>query len=183
MDREKIKQATLMFLEAIGEDTDRPGLKDTPERVANMCEELFQGMDTDPSTHLCKTFEMAEPGLVIEKEINFYSVCEHHLLPFFGNVSIAYTYTDKVTGLSKLARTVEVYARRPQIQERMTREIGEAIMSGIDGCTGVMVRIEAEHMCMSMRGIKKPGTKTVTLYASGRFETDMKLREETLALL
>lgn len=183
MDKEKIKQATLMFLQAIGEDIDRPGLKDTPERVANMCEELFGGMTTDPDTHLCRVFEMEEPGVVIEKDISFYSMCEHHLLPFFGTVSIAYAYTDKVTGLSKLARTVEVYARRPQIQERMTRQIGEAVHNGIKGCTGVMVRIEAEHMCMSMRGIKKPGTKTVTLYTAGVFETDTRLKEETLRML
>ena len=183
MDKEKIKQATLMFLEAIGEDIDRPGLKDTPERVANMCEELFGGMTTDPDTHLCRVFEMEEPGVVIEKDISFYSMCEHHLLPFFGTVSIAYAYTDKVTGLSKLARTVEVYARRPQIQERMTRQIGEAIYNGIEGCTGVMVRIEAEHMCMSMRGIKKPGTQTITYASRGKFAEDWAHVDRVMRML
>lgn len=179
MDSEKIKQAAVMFLEAIGEDPGRPGLADTPDRIARMCEEIFSGMEADPRENLKRVFPMEEPGIVMEKGIRFYSVCEHHLLPFFGTVSIAYSYKDRVVGLSKLARTVDVYAKRPQIQERMTRQIGEAIMNELS-CEGVMVIVRAEHLCMSMRGVKNPGVETMTIYTAGCFDTDEELRRSTM---
>ncbi len=179
MDREKLMNAVNEFLTAIGEDPDRPGLKDTPYRIANMCEEIFAGYKADPSEHLSKVFPMEEPGIVIEKDIPFYSMCEHHLLPFFGTVCIAYAYKEKVTGLSKLSRTVEVYARRLQIQERMTRQIGQAVQDELNA-DGVMVIIKAEHLCMSMRGIKKPGVTTTTIFKSGVFESDLNLQNQVL---
>ena len=168
MNHEKIKQAVTLFLEGIGEDTDREGLQDTPERIANMCEEIFAGLGQNASEHLSKTFSSDYKDMVLEKDITFYSICEHHLLPFYGHVHIAYIAGGKVAGLSKLARTVEVYARRPQIQEQMTSQIAKALMSELKP-KGVMVMVEAEHMCMTMRGIKKPGTKTVTYTAKGVF--------------
>ncbi len=152
-----------MFLTAIGEDPNRPGLVETPDRIARMCAELFGGLEQTAAEPLAKRFPVDENNLVMEKDITFYSVCEHHLLPFYGKVHIAYVPDGSVVGLSKLARTVEVFARRPQIQEQLT--------------TGVMVMVEAEHMCMTMRGIKKPGTKTVTASMLGCFEKDVALQE------
>ncbi len=181
MDREKIRQAVSLFLEGIGEDKEREGLRETPERIAQMCEELFEGYASDASEHLEKTFSSEQKGLVIEKEIPFYSVCEHHFLPFYGMVHIGYVPDGKVVGLSKLARTVEVYARRAQIQEQLTEQIAEAVMR-IMKPRGVMVVIEAEHMCMTMRGIKKPGTKTVTISAKGCME-DAEKKQEFFELL
>ena len=165
-----------MFLTAIGEDPNRAGLVETPDRIARMCAELFGGLEQTAAEPLAKRFPVDENNLVMEKDITFYSVCEHHLLPFYGQVHIAYVPDGQVTGLSKLARTVEVFARRPQIQEQLTSQIANAIMSELRP-QGVMVVIEAEHMCMTMRGIKKPGTKTVTASMLGCFEKDVVLQE------
>lgn len=179
IDKNKIEQAVKLLLEGIGEDIDREGLKDTPERVARMYEEIYGGLEEDAAAHLCKTFTNTSSDMVIEKDITFYSTCEHHLLPFFGVVHVAYIPDGKVVGLSKLARTVEVYARRPQIQEQMTGQIANAIMDNLNP-KGVMVMIEAEHMCMSMRGIKKPGSRTVTFCALGEFKENEKIRQTFL---
>lgn len=176
MDQEKIKQAVRMLLEAIGEDPDREGLLDTPDRIARMYEEIYGGMKEDAGVHLAKTFTVQNHEMVLERDITFYSTCEHHLLPFYGKAHIAYIPDGKVVGLSKLARTVEVYARRLQIQEQLTGQIADALMEHIHP-RGVMVVIEAEHMCMTMRGIKKPGSQTVTVARRGVFETDSSLEE------
>ena len=165
-----------MFLTAIGEDPNRAGLVETPDRIARMCAELFGGLTQTAAEPLAKRFPVDENNLVMEKDITFYSVCEHHLLPFYGQVHIAYVPDGQVAGLSKLARTVEVFARRPQIQEQLTTQIANAIMSELRP-QGVMVVVEAEHMCMTMRGIKKPGTKTVTASMLGCFEKDVALQE------
>ena len=179
IDHEKVEQAVRLLLEGIGEDVNREGLIDTPDRIARMYEEIYGGMDEDAGKHLSKTFTVDSHEMVIEKDITFYSTCEHHLLPFYGVVHIAYIPDGKVVGLSKLARTVEVFARRPQIQEQMTAQIAEAIMNYLSP-KGVMVKVEAEHMCMSMRGVKKPGSKTVTLYALGEFKDNKEARQEFL---
>lgn len=174
VDRQKVEQAVKLLLEGIGEDTQREGLLETPERIARMYEEIFGGMDEDVSEHLSKTFSVDHNEMVLEKDIVFYSTCEHHLMPFYGKAHVAYIPDGKVAGLSKLARTVEVYARRPQIQEQMTGQIADAIMEHL-APQGVMVMVEAEHMCMTMRGVKKPGSKTVTIATRGIFE-DEKLQ-------
>ena len=161
IDQEKIKQAVKLLLEGIGEDTGREGLKETPERIARMYEEIYGGMDEDAAEHLKKTFHVENNEIVMEKDITFYSTCEHHLLPFYGKAHIAYIPDGKVVGLSKLARTVEAFARRLQIQEQLTGQIADALMEHLKP-KGVRVMIEAEHMCMTMRGIKKPGSQTVT---------------------
>lgn len=179
IDKDKIEAAVKLLLEGIGEDTDREGIKETPQRVARMYEEIYAGLEGDASLHLHKTFESTTSDMVIEKDITFYSMCEHHLLPFYGVVHIAYIPDGRVVGLSKLARTVEVYARRPQIQERMTGQIAQAIMDNLNA-KGAMVMVEAEHMCMSMRGIKKPGSKTVTFCALGEFKEKEELRRTFL---
>ncbi len=175
MDEAKIEQAVRMFLEAIGEDCHREGLQDTPRRISEMCRELFGGIGQDASEHLNVTFQTESNELVLEKDITFYSVCEHHLVPFFGKVHIAYIPDGKVVGLSKLARTVETYARRPQIQEHLTAQIADAIMEILKP-KGVMVMMEAEHLCMSMRGVNKPGTKTVSYICRGEFEQNQALQ-------
>lgn len=182
IDKEKIQQAVTLFLEGIGEDPEREGLLDTPKRISAMCEELFAGIGTDASEHLSKTFTAVNNEMVLEKEITFYSVCEHHFLPFYGVVHIAYVPDGKVVGLSKLARTVEVYARRAQIQEQMTAQIADDIMEHLNP-KGVMVYVEAEHMCMTMRGIKKPGTKTSTFVTRGVFSDDEALQNRFFALI
>ena len=176
IDQEKVKEAVSLFLEAIGEDPSRPGLVETPDRIARMCGELFGGLTQTAAEPLSKRFPVDENNMVMEKDITFYSVCEHHLLPFYGKVHIAYVPDGAVVGLSKLARTVEVFARRPQIQEQLTTQIANAIMNELHP-QGVMVMVEAEHMCMTMRGIKKPGTKTVTASMLGCFEKDVALQE------
>ena len=168
MDREKIMTAVRLLLEGIGEDPDREGLLETPDRVARMCEEVFGGLSQDPGEHLSKQFSAPDSELVIEKDIVFYSTCEHHLMPFYGKANIGYIPNGRVAGLSKLPRTVEVYARRPQIQEQMTVQIAEAIERYLEP-KGVIVVIEAEHTCMTMRGVKKPGVKTVTVATKGVF--------------
>ena len=175
MDEAKIKQAVRLLLEGIGEDPNREGLLETPDRIARMCHEVFGGLEAEASEHLSKTFAVDRNQLVVEKDIPFQSVCEHHLLPFFGKAHIAYVPNGRVVGLSKLARTVEVFARRPQIQEQLTGQICDAIMEILQP-QGVMVMMEAEHMCMTMRGVRKPGTQTVTLATRGCFEKDQALQ-------
>ena len=173
VDKDKVMSAVRMFLEGIGEDPDREGLIDTPERVARMCESMYGGLEEDPREHLQKQFSAPDSEFVVEKDIVFYSVCEHHLLPFFGKVHIAYIPNGKVVGLSKLPRTVETFARRPQIQEQMTVQIADALEQFLKP-KGVMVMVEAEHTCMTMRGVKKPGVKTVTMATRGEFSDDYK---------
>lgn len=182
VNKEKVKEAIRLLLEGIGEDVNREGLRDTPERVARMYEEICGGMDQSPKEHLEKTFLAENSEMVVERDITFYSSCEHHLLPFFGKVHIGYLPDGKVVGLSKLARTVEVYARRLQIQEVMTSQIADAIMEYLQP-KGVIVMIEAEHMCMSMRGIKKPGSRTITLAVRGEFSKDESLKNTFLNLV
>ncbi len=172
MDQDKIKEAVKLFLEGIGENPNREGLLETPDRVARMCQELYGGLDTDASEHLSKQFMVENNEIVLVKDITFYSTCEHHLLPFYGKAHIAYIPNGKVVGLSKLARTVEVYARRPQIQEQLTVQIADALQQNIHP-QGIIVMVEAEHMCMTMRGIKKPGSKTVTYALRGCFRDDI----------
>ena len=182
MDEAKIKEAVRLLLEGIGEDPDREGLADTPDRIARMCHEVFGGLEADAAVHLSKTFSVDRDEMVVEKDITFHSICEHHLLPFFGKAHIAYVPNGRVVGISKLARTVEVFARRPQIQEQLTGQICDAIMDTLSP-QGVMVMLEAEHMCMTMRGIKKPGSQTVTLARRGVFETDPALEERFFRML
>lgn len=182
IDELKIKEAVRMLLEGIGEDPDREGLMETPERIARMYTEIFGGMDESAYVHLEKRFSVEHNDLVLEKDIVFYSMCEHHLLPFFGRAHIAYLPDQEVVGLSKLARTVEVFARRPQIQERLTSQIADALYRELKP-KGVMVMLEAEHMCMTMRGIKKPGSSTVTTACRGCFLEDVYLQERFFHLL
>lgn len=182
INKDKVKEGVKLILEAIGEDPNREGLIETPDRIARMYEEIFSGLGQTAKEHLSKTFTVDNNDLVIEKDITFYSMCEHHLVPFYGKAHIAYIPNGKVAGLSKLARTVEVYAKKPQLQEQLTAEIADAIQEYL-GAQGVMVVIEAEHMCMTMRGVKKPGTKTVTTTYRGKFVEDKELRNEVFYLL
>lgn len=182
IDHNKIKEAVKMIIEAVGEDPKREGLIETPDRIARMYEEIFSGINDSAEKHLSKSFSIESNDIVIEKDIPFYSMCEHHFLPFYGKVHIAYVPSGRVAGLSKLARTVEVYAKRPQLQERMTSDIADALRKYLDA-QGVMVIIEAEHLCMNMRGIKKPGSKTKTMTVRGIFEDNKSLREEVLQLI
>lgn len=183
VDQNKIKEAITLLLEGIGEDVQREGLRETPDRIARMYAEIFSGMEEDAGIHLSKTFltvseegsSTGESGMVLEKDIVFYSMCEHHFMPFYGKAHVAYIPDGRVVGLSKLARTVEVYAKRPQIQEQMTVQIAEAIMEYLRP-KGVMVMLEAEHMCMTMRGVKKPGSKTVTSAARGSYSDNVFLQ-------
>ena len=181
VDHKKVEQAIRLLLEGIGEDPDREGLVETPDRIARMYEEICGGMNEDAAEHLKKTFTAENNEMVVEKDITFYSMCEHHMLPFYGKVHIAYIPDGKVVGLSKLARTVEVFARRLQLQEQMTAQIADDIMAYLKP-KGVMVMIEAEHMCMTMRGIKKPGTQTVTYAVRGEME-DTRKQDRFLKLL
>ncbi|MCP1102816.1 GTP cyclohydrolase I [Aequitasia blattaphilus] len=174
IDKKKIEEAVCLMLEGIGEDLDREGLKDTPKRIANMYEEIFSGMGQSAQKHLSKTFPSEGSDMVVEKDIVFYSMCEHHFMPFYGKAHIAYIPDGQVVGLSKLARTVEVYAKRPQIQEQMTAQIADSLMEHLKP-KGVMVMIEAEHMCMTMRGVKKPGSRTVSVAKRGEFSENDKL--------
>lgn len=182
VDEAKIIEAVKMMLEAIGEDPEREGLIETPERIARMYSEIFSGLSESPEEHLNKTFTIEQNDIVLEKDIQFYSMCEHHFLPFYGKVHIAYIPNGKVAGLSKLARTVEVFAKRPQLQERMTSQIANSLMEYLDA-KGAVVVVEAEHMCMAMRGIKKPGSKTVTSAARGVFLNDSKLKDEVYKMI
>ncbi len=182
IDQEKIKEAVKLLLEGIGEDAGREGLIETPDRIARMYGEICGGMETDAGEILSKTFTTEKTEMVLEKDIVFYSMCEHHMLPFFGKVHIAYIPDGKIVGLSKLARCVEVYAKRLQLQERMTEQIAEAVMEHLSP-KGVMVLTEAEHMCMTMRGIKKPGSRTVTYAVKGAFQEDRSLQENFFRML
>lgn len=182
MDHEKIKQGVLLLLEGIGEDVNREGLLETPDRIARMCEQIFCGLHEDAAGHLNKQFHATGNNMVLEKDILFYSVCEHHLLPFYGKAHVAYIPDGKVAGLSKLARTVEVFARRPQIQENMTAQIADALEENLHP-KGVMVMLEAEHMCMTMRGVQKPGSKTVTTIVRGAFAEDLSLQQTFLQMV
>ena len=173
-DREKIKKGVELILEGIGEDKTREGLLETPDRIARMYEEIFAGLEQDTDEILAKTFSVDNNEMVIEKDIVFYSTCEHHFMPFYGKAHVAYIPNGKVVGLSKLARTVEVYAKRPQIQEQLTGQVADALMEHLNP-KGVIVMMEAEHMCMTMRGIKKSGSKTVTFAMRGAFEEDERL--------
>lgn len=175
MDEEKIKQGVRLILEGIGEDIYREGLLETPDRIARMYRDLAGGYTEDAAVHLAKRFHVDNNDIVMEKDIHFYSFCEHHMLPFFGTAAIAYIPDKEVVGLSKIARTVEVFARRFQLQERLTAQIADAFMQELKP-QGVMVLVQAEHMCMTMRGVKKPGTKTVTTVTRGVFEQNETLQ-------
>lgn len=183
MDLEKIQLAVRQILEAIGEDPDREGLRDTPLRYAKMCEEVFSGIGQDPAEHLEVCFSEQHEEMVLVKDIPLYSFCEHHLLPFYGKAHVAYIpRKGKVTGLSKLARVVELYARRPQLQERLTTQIADSIVTHLKPL-GVIVVIEAEHMCMTLRGVNKPGSKTLTSAVRGIFRSNDATRAEALSLI
>lgn len=182
-EEEKIAIAFREILVAIGENPDREGLIETPSRFARSYSEFFSGIKEDPKVHLAKGFtEGATNAMVIETKIPFNSFCEHHFVPFHGVAHIGYIPNGKVVGLSKLARLLEGYAKRPQIQERLTGQVADAIMEVLDA-EGCAVIIEAEHLCMSMRGIKKPGTVTVTNEMRGTFLTDPVIRQEFLAMI
>lgn len=183
INKEKIEQAVRQILEAIGEDPNREGLLDTPKRVAKMYAEVFAGLNEDPKEHFKTVFGEDHEELVLVKDIPFYSMCEHHLVPFYGKAHVAYIPKGgKVTGLSKLARAVEAVAKRPQLQERITSTIADSIVESLSP-HGVMVVVEAEHMCMTMRGVKKPGSKTVTSAVRGTFREDVAARSEVLELI
>jgi GTP cyclohydrolase I len=184
IDQEKIKKAVVSIIEAIGDNPRRQGVEETPRRVAEMYAELFEGIDKDPREELKVGFEEGHREMVILRDIPFYSMCEHHLLPFYGVAHVGYlpNKDGRVVGASKLARVVEIVARRPQIQERMTTEIVEAIMSGTNP-DGAGVVIQAEHMCMIMRGIKKPGSAIVTSALRGAFRNKLETRNEFFTLL
>lgn len=182
VNQEKVKEAVRLLLEGIGENPDREGLIETPDRIARMYTEIFAGMEQDAGEHLQKTFSVESSDLVLVKDITFQSMCEHHMMPFFGKAHVAYIPEGKVTGLSKIARTVEVYARRLQIQERMTGQIADAMMEHL-APKGVMVVLEAEHFCMTMRGIKKPGSITMTIAARGVFQENTALQDRVLEML
>ena len=179
VDKQKVEQAIRLLLEGIGEDITREGLIDTPDRIARMCEEI---LDQEADHHLLKQFPVENNEIVLEKDITFYSMCEHHLMPFYGKAHLAYIPDGKVTGLSKLARTVEVYARRPQIQERLTVQIADALERALSP-KGIMVMLEAEHTCMTMRGVKKPGSKTITTVTRGAFKEDKELQKMFLSMV
>ena len=182
IDKEKIKQATIMLLEAIGEDITREGLKDTPDRVADMYEEIFAGMCKKPEDELKIFSTDNKDEMILVKDIPLYSICEHHLLPFTGKAHVAYIPSDnKITGLSKVARVVDTLSRRPQLQERLTTDIADVFVKVLKP-KGVLVVIEAEHMCMVMRGIKKPGSLTVTSAMRGIFR-EIATRNEAFALI
>ena len=183
VDLNKIEQAVKMILEAVGEDVNREGLLDTPKRVAKMYQEMFSGLQKDPRDYFETVFHENHDELVLVKDIPFHSMCEHHLVPFYGKAHVAYIPNDgKVAGLSKLGRCVETVARRPQLQERITSTVADTIMEMLEP-KGVYVIIEAEHMCMTMRGLKKPGAKTVTSVAKGVYETDEVKRREVISFI
>jgi GTP cyclohydrolase IA len=182
MDLPRIERAVREILLAIGEDPDRSSLCETPARVARMYAELFSGLHTDPSRHLHKVFEETYDELVLVRDISFNSTCEHHLLPFMGVAHVGYLPKGRVTGLSKLARVVEEISRRPQVQERMTHQIADLINQELDA-KGVIVVLEATHTCMTIRGIRKPGSLTVTSAVRGLFKTNQSSRAEAMALI
>ncbi len=183
MDLKKIEKGVRLILEGVGEDPERPGLKETPERVALMYKEVFAGLET-PTEELLKAIEgESHDEMVLLKDIAFYSVCEHHLLPFIGKVHVAYIPSGgKIVGLSELVKSVEILAKRPQVQERLTTQLADLIMERLKP-KGAMVVIDAEHLCISMRGVKKPGSRTVTSAVRGIFRTKQSTREELLELI
>jgi GTP cyclohydrolase IA len=183
-DREAVVAAVRTILEAIGEDPDRDGLQRTPERVADMYREIFAGIGHDPASELDVTFEADHDEMIMVRDIPLYSVCEHHLVPFIGRAHVAYIPNEQgdITGLSKLARLVDLLAKRPQVQERLTTQIAEAIERALNP-RGVLVVIEAEHLCMSMRGVKKPGSETVTSAVRGMFRSNSATRAEAMGLI
>ena len=180
MDADKIKQGVRMVLEGIGENIGREGLRETPERVARMCEEIFGGMRKKPEITLLESDSHDE--IVLVRDIPFYSICEHHLLPFLGVAHVAYLPDQKLMGISKLARIVDIYSRRLQVQERLTTDVAECIMSSIKPL-GALTIIEAEHLCMTMRGVKKPGATTVTSVVRGIFRENPATRAEAMSLI
>ncbi len=182
VDKERIRNAVREIIFAVGEDADRAGLLETPRRIADMYEEIFAGLRTDPYQFLSVTFDEAYSEMVVLKDIPFYSMCEHHFAPFHGVAHVAYIPKGSVVGLSKLARVVEAYARRPQVQERLTAQIADTIMEGLDP-KGAAVVIQAEHTCLTMRGIKKPGAKMVTSAVRGIFKDQPATRAEFQAIL
>lgn len=182
VDRARVREAVVELLKAIGEDPDREGLRDTPRRIADMYAEIFGGMTVEPADFLKVGFEVAHDEMVILRNIPFYSMCEHHFLPFHGEAHVGYVPDGRVVGISKLARVVEAFARRPQIQEQLTSQVAEAIMGELQP-DGVAVVIEAEHLCMTMRGVQKPGSRMVTSAMRGQFKQSSVTRSEFLALV
>ena len=178
----KIEQAVSRIIQAIGEDPDREGLKGTPRRITGMYLELFAGLQEDPAEELRVGFEEGHHEMVILKEIPFFSMCEHHFLPFFGMASVGYIPNGRVVGVSKIVRVVELYSRRPQLQERLTTQVADTLLNTLNP-DGVAVVIQAEHLCMTMRGVKKPGTKVVTSASRGSFRNSAVTRGEFLSLL
>lgn len=181
IDVERAENAVRELLLALGEDPNRDGLLDTPRRVARMYRELFAGLRADPAEHLARTFDESYEEIVALRDISFSSICEHHLLPFVGKAHVAYLPGTRIVGLSKLARTVDTFARRPQVQERLTSQIVDALMKHLDP-RGAMVIIESEHYCMKVRGVSKPGSVMITQAARGVFQTDATLRSEAMGL-
>ena len=184
VDHDRLVKAVKEILESIGEDPNRDGLLDTPQRVARYFTEVTSGLRENPAEHLNKTFEVDHDELIVVRDITFFSICEHHLVPFFGKAHVSYLPKKggRITGLSKLARLVDGFAKRPQVQERLTGQIADAIEDKLDP-QGVAVVLEAEHMCMSMRGIKKPGSQTVTSSMRGQFRESASSRAEVLRLI
>ena len=183
INKKKIEKAVKEILQAIGEDVNRSGIKDTPKRVAEMYEEIFSGLQEDPSKNITIFKQEQHEEMVMVKDIPFYSVCEHHLVPFFGRAHVVYIpKKGRVTGLSKLVRVVDGFAKRPQVQENLVSQIADTLMKKLDP-HGVLVVIEAEHLCMSMRGVKKPGSLTVTSAVRGVFRKNPTTRAEALSLI
>ncbi len=184
IDKGRIEKAVREILEAIGEDPDRDGLQRTPARIAAAYAEIFSGLHDDPSRFLKVTFEADHDEMVMVRDIPLFGMCEHHLLPFAGRAHVAYIpgVDGRITGLSKIARLVDGFARRPQVQERLTTQIADALMAKLDPA-GVLVMIEAEHMCMSMRGAQKPGSLTITSAVRGSFKDDSRTRAEAMSLI
>jgi len=179
----KIEKAVRQIIEAIGENINRPGMKDTPARVARMYADIFSGIAKDPAKEITVFHEEEHEEMVMIKDIPFYSMCEHHFIPFFGKAHVVYIPAKgRVTGLSKLVRVIEGFAKRPQVQERLTTQIADTLMEKLRP-QGVLVIIEAEHLCMSMRGVKKPGAVTVTSAVRGVFRKNAKTRSEALTLI
>lgn len=183
MDKKKIQKGVRLILEGIGEDIERPGIKDTPRRIADLYEEIFSGLNTSTEKILVPIKGESHDEMVLLKDIPFYSVCEHHLLPFIGKAHVAYVPSaGKIVGLSKLARVVEIFAKRPQVQERLTAQLADLIMEKLKP-KGAMVIVDAEHLCLSMRGVKKPGARTVTSAVRGIFRSKESTRTELLELI
>lgn len=184
MDHDKIVQGVRLILEGVGEDPDREGLLDTPHRVADMYAEVFAGLEQDADEHFCVTFNEGHQEMVLVRDIPLYSMCEHHLVPFMGRAHVAYVpgKHGRICGLSKLARVVDVFARRPQVQERLTSQIADTIVEHLDPA-GVIVVIEAEHLCMSMRGVRKPGAITTTSAVRGILQRNASTRAEAMSLI